>query len=226
MAALFLILLATIMAVFGVVGYQRGAKAGFLMTALVWAGLAALSVAFDAVAMIVNGLNYGIRFILAGGVQALGGSGDKTAALNQVTLDMGVVRPLMTTEKPGIGVVLVLGVLLILALLLGLLKAFKQKPSLGGLTLGLFNGYIVTANVMAALTPEMALLPTPFKIGTAAETARVTTAPVGNGQNLSDQIGNFAAQIAGSSILPVALIILIALMVILANRQGKGSSRG
>ena len=228
MAVLYLILLATIMAIFGVIGYLRGTRPGLLTTALVLVGLLALANAFGAVAKIVNGLNYGVRFALAGGVQALGGSGDKVAAIKGVTDGMGSVKPLMTETQPGLGVALVLGALLVLALLVGLTKSFRERSSITGLALGLLNGYMITTNLLAAVWPKTAFMPTFFEIGAKGASSSSSTAAFAGGDNVdfAQQIADIAADLAGSSILPIAIILLIALVVIMATRQGKSGSKG
>ncbi len=224
----FLIVLAAIMAVFGIIGYQRGTRFSLLMTGLLVAGLMAMERGGGQITKLVNGLIFGVRFILAGGLQAMGGSGDKTEALKAVMAKMGPATSLVTGDTPGVTLLFMVILLIGLSLLLGMAKLFKGAASLIGLGLGLVNGYIVTAVLLNAVAPDLALLPMPFSPGSQPAQA-ATAAPAGpSGADLLARVTGSLTKLADSSILPVSIMVAIALFVFFATRFGNrgGGKKG
>ncbi len=73
MEALFI--LATVMALFGVVGYLRGIRSTLFTAAVIWLGWVGVTLADKPVARIVNLLNKMVQLVLSGGLSALGGGG-------------------------------------------------------------------------------------------------------------------------------------------------------
>lgn len=220
-----LIVLATIMALFGVVGYQRGTKSSLVTALVIWLGLVLITQASRPVARIVNGLNFGVRFILAGGLSALGGDGDRGAALDKVMQNMPKVTPLINPDGTGSGILILFLLLVILAFLLGMLKLFKSKASVWGLVIGLANGYVLSAFLLPRLLPDAALrLPLPAGLAGAGSTAASGSGVGPAGPSLSAALA--ARLVAGLNTLveggQIALVIavLIALFVLLATRLG------
>lgn len=225
-----LILLATVMAVFGVFGYLRGFKSILLTTAIIWLGLVLVSRFGDLIAKTVNGLNYAVRFALAGGLGALGGSGDKGEAITQVFERMGAVKPLISADGTGPGMLLVFLLLVMLGLLLGALKKLKTKSSPLSLILGLLNGYVVTAFLLRMALPEAGIL-LPLPAGLLRGQAAASAVAAATGPSVTDsaiaKLAATLANLAGYSQIAILIAILIAVFVLLAVRSGnRGAKKG
>lgn len=229
MVAIALIFMATIMALFGVLGYLRGTKFGLVISGLILAGLMVMSRGSEQVAKIINGLNFGLRFVLGGGLQALGGSGDKTEAIKKVISQLGDIRPLVSSDQPGVGLLLILALLVGLSLLLSLFKILKGAASLLGLALGLFSGYLIAAYALAALMPEVALLPLPIHLPSLAQVVEAASAAapaIPSGSGLSAKVGQLLTGLGDDPRLPIIIAVAIALFVILATRLGNRGGKG
>jgi|GEM_PF-1870338 len=205
-----LIALATIMAVFGVIGYLRGTTAGLMTTALIWGGLILAGLYSVQIARIVNGMNLAVRFLLAGGQ----------------TSGLGAIQPLIPSNSPGVTLLVMLGGSLLFSLLLSSLKSFRGRPSLLGLVLGLLNGYAVTGALVYGLAPDLAFLPMPFGFSnTTAEAA--LAAPAGlPGSDLWTRIPDTITNLAESPSCPVIIAITIAAFVFIAVRTGNRGKKG
>lgn len=225
-----LILLATVMAVFGVFGYLRGFKSILLSTVIIWLGLVLVSRFGGLIAKTVNGLNYAVRFALAGGLGALGGSGDKGEAINQVFERMGAVKPLIRADGTGPGMILVFLLLVMIGLLLGALKTLKTRSSPLSLILGLLNGYVVTAYLLRMALPEAGLL-LPLPAGLLGGQVAASTVATPTGPSVTDsaiaKLAAMLANLAGYSQIAILIAILIAVFVLLAVRSGnRGAKKG
>ncbi len=225
-----LIILATAMALFGVLGYLRGTRSTLVTTAIVWLGLLVVSRAGGMVARTINGLNYAVRFVLAGGLSALGGNGDRTAALEQVFAKVGRVEPLIRPDGTGPGMLLVFVILVAAGFLLGMLSQLKGRSSFLGLALGLANGYLLAAFVIRTLVPEASIgLPLPgwlFGPGVQPGAAPAPAGPSLTG-SLAARLVATLNQWAESGQIALVLAIAIALFVLLATRWGtRGAKKG
>jgi hypothetical protein len=230
MESVVLIVAAAIMAVFGMISYQRGTRFGIMITVLVWGGLIVVGRAGNQVAKLVNGFAFGVRLMMAGGLQALGGGEDRAEALRQAIARVGPVQPLIPADQPGAALVLVLFVVLSLGLLLGMLNVLKGAASLAGLVLGLINGYVIVAALLAVLAPEVAFLPLPFNLGgaaVAAATAGAAIVPSSASQGVMNRIQNFLKRMAEGPGAAIVIAAFMALFVILATRFGnRGGKKG
>lgn len=223
-----LILLATVMAVFGVFGYLRGGKSTLLTTAIIWLGLVLVSRFAGVIATMVNGVNYGIRFVLAGGMGALGGSGDKGDAINQVFARMGPVTPLIAADGSGPGLILVFLLLMVIGLLLGALKSLKSKSSPLSLILGLVNGYVISAYLLRMALPEAGIL-LPLPAGLLGNQTTTAAVPLPAGPSVTGSaIAKLAAtltSLATAGHIAILIAVLIAIFVLLAVRTGSRNSK-
>lgn len=223
-----LILLATVMAVFGVFGYLRGIKSTLVTTASIWLGLVLVSRFSSTIALAVNGLNYAARFALAGGLGALGGSGDKGAAINQVFERMGAVKSLISADGTGPGYILIFLALMGVGLLLGALKALKAKSSPLSLVLGLLNGYVVSAYLLRRGLPEAGIL-LPLPAGLLGSQAPLGAIPAPAGPSVTGSaVAKLAAgltQLATQGRIAILIAVLIAIFVLLAVRTGSRTSK-
>ena len=221
------IILATIMAVFAVIGYQSGTRASLFTAVVLLVGLLLIARAGGTVAKLINGLYFGVRFVLAGGVQALGAGGDRAAAITEVIQNMGPVSGLVDPNSPGPALVLVLIILVLITLWLGRVQRFRLRgpASLGGLLVGLFNGYLLGAFLLVSLMAEQAaFLPLPFGLNAQAQQAAPAAATTG-GPSLFSQL---LTDIQNASENTLALIIMAAIgifIIVAAYLSTRGTGR-
>jgi hypothetical protein len=226
-----ILLLATLMAILGVVGYFQGVRAAFFMTLMILFGMLLIERAGGGIAKLINGLYFGIRFVLSGGVQALGSGG--SAAISQAIQQMGPVKPLLDPNSPGPELLVVLLIVILLSWWLGRVKRLPLRGSSSGwgILWGLLNGYILGAYLLWSLAPSLAdSLPVPFKLGT--QTVPATGAPAAGvsaaqGTSLTHQL-IAQVQTANEGTLAAIVMILIAVFVIVTafvSTRGGGRSR-
>jgi hypothetical protein len=226
-----IILLATIMAIFGVIGYLSGTKAALLTTVVILIGLILIARAGPAIARLINGVDFGVRFVLAGGLAALGAPGDRAAAIAHVIESMGTIQPLVAPTNPGPALVLVLLVLVLLSLLIGRHPRLPLRgpSSLGGLLLGLLNGYLLGAYLLVSLFPvDAAFLPLPLGLGprpsVPVAATPLPTVPASGG-SLFNQLIN-AVQGTSENTLAAIMMVLIAVFVLALAFFGGGRRTG
>ncbi len=160
---LFVILLAaTIMAVFGMIGLLRVARASIIFLAVMLGGLAFLRFFGPRLVALVN---LGVRFIQGGGFTAVTGS-DPGKALAEVFSNTSGAKPFIDTNDTAGFYLLIFFVFVLIGLGLSSLRALRLQGhfSIGGLLLGLITGYIIAAYLTAVLFPGCALLPVPMQI--------------------------------------------------------------
>jgi hypothetical protein len=213
-----MIVLAVVMAAFGIYGYQRGTKVSLLMVGMVVGALLLMSIFGEQVAALINGLAKALQFVFSGGLQALGNGGDSAGA---VLSHMRSTKPLVSSESPGAGVIMILGTAIVIAFLLGLLNGLRGSPSFAGLVLGLISGYLVTAYLLAALALETAILPLPFKVP-GLLTVMSTSARSGGRTWQADR---WMQDLANQRCLPVAIAVSIVVFVFVAVRMGNASGK-
>lgn len=226
----FIILLAAVMALFGVLGYLRGRKSMLVTTAVIWFGLIVVSRLGEVIAATVNGLNYAVRFVLAGGLAALGGDGDRGGALDRVFQSLEQVQPLIEPDGTGPGMIIIFLGLVLLGFLLGMLKALRSKPGLWSLLLGLVNGYVLTAYILRAVLPQGGFeLPLPAGLFGPSITPAAAPSPAGPsiaGGIAARVTATLQALVDGGQI-ALLIAILIAVFVLLATRLGnRGAKKG
>lgn len=227
-----LIILATVMALFGVLGYQRGTRPMLFTTLVLLLGLTALTRGVRMIATLVNGLNFAVRFVLAGGLQALSAS-DRSAALDAAITRVGSVTPLITVNDAGTatgpGMMIMLVLVILVAFLLGALKILRPRRSILGLFLGLLNGYILTAFLLRVLLPDA-----PLQLGLpgwlfGASFAVPSPIIAATGPSFFDvlwaRILNTLNTLAEQGTLGLVVAVLIALFVLLATRLGNRSEK-
>lgn len=146
------ILLAVIMAIFGIIGYQRG----------IWPEVVSLVVLLAAFTMVeqspqrlityMNGLYIGIMLIIKSGLTDLD-VGDIAAAAAKLK---SIQKPFVD-ERQGFALLVVMLVAAGIGYLLG--RWIKSKKSPFGAALGILNGYILSAAFLPWLTsfPKSAL---------------------------------------------------------------------
>ncbi len=220
-----LIVLATIMALFGVLGYLRGAKSSLFTAIVIWGGLVLITQVSPRIATTVNGLAFGVVFVLSGGLGALGGGGDRAAALNEVIKNMPKAPVLVNPDGTGVGIIIIFLLLVVVGFLLGMLKIFKSKSSVWGLLIGLANGYVLSAFLLPKLLPEAGVrLALPGGLAGTGGGALGSAGAAQAGPSLSSalitNIVKALNQLVEGGQIALFIAILIALFVLLATRLG------
>lgn len=220
-----LIVLATIMALFGVIGYLRGAKSSLFTALVIWVGLVLITQFGSKIATTINGLVFAVVFVLSGGLAALGGGGDRAAALDEVLKKMPDPPKLVNPDGTGIGIIAVFVLLAVAGFLLGMLKIFKSKSSVWGLLIGLVNGYVLSAYLLPRILPEAGLrLPLPGRLAWpgAATAGSGIAAPSGPSLfgALIASISRTLSRLVEGGQIALLIAILIVLFVLLATRLG------
>jgi hypothetical protein len=195
----FLILLAVVLTVFGVYGYVRGTKANLVMTACIVGALLILSLFGDKVVQLVEYFNKMAEMLL-----------NKE---NLISTEPSTLVPLALMSAVVIG------------FFLGLLKVFKGKPSIGGLLLGLVNGYLFIAYMLAARMPQVAFLWLPIKIPGLTTVSLEAAVSVPPGSTPLDQFAQWLQQAMTMACTPTAIVVFIVLFLFLVILLGNRGTR-
>ncbi len=206
-------ILAGVMALFGVLGYLYGTTAAILTFVMVAIGLFVVS-RFGTT--IINIINKVWQLFLSGGLQAFLSGGD----LSQVRAKMNTIPPLIPSDAAGAFLLLLLVVLIVLAILLGRHRRFRRPPSLGGLLLGLLNGYLVGGYLLALMFPSLASsIWLPFGL---ASTISANAPPLGSGNPWDQFVATVLNASTRSLALIVGFIVAVIILVALLNTLGRG----
>lgn len=211
-----LLIVATTMAIFGTLGYLKGARWAFIALLILLVAFIAVERFSDTIISTLNGLYLGLVLVLQGGLGAIA-SGDLDAA----------AQLLEETERPFTGETEDLALLLVIlgAVGVGLILAAiwrKPNPGLLGLFLGLAYGYLLAAAVQPLLIDDpsnplpVPLLRPPQGTTTAQNAAAVTT----GASNALNQLFTSLAQPQTIQIIAILLGIAIVLLVLLSVRRG------
>lgn len=196
----FLLLLAVVAAVFAVYGFVRGTKATLVITVCIVGALLILSLFGNEVAKVVGFFNKALGMLL-----------DTEA-------------PLISTAPSTLVPLTLIGAIVV-GFFLGLLKVFKGKPSVGGLLLGLVNGYLFIAYMLAARMPQVAFLWLPIKIPGLTTVSLQAAVSVPSGSTPLDQFFQWLQQILAMACTPTAIVLFIVLFLFLVVLLGNRSSR-
>ncbi len=211
-----LLIVATTMAIFGTLGYLKGARWAFIALLILLVAFIAVEKFPEKIISTLNGLYLGVVLVLKGGLGAIA-SGDLDAA----------AQLLEETERPFSGDSADLALLLVIlgAVGIGLILAAiwrKPNPGLFGLILGLAYGYLLAAALQPLLIDDPANpLPVPLlrppQGTTTAENAATVAAEA---SNALDQLFTSLAQPQTIQIIAALLGIAIVLLVLLSVRRG------
>jgi hypothetical protein len=201
------IILAAIMAIFGIVGYRRGVRPEV-------ASLLVLLVAFTVVERspqrligYMNALYIGFNLVIKSGLNDLNAGDLEAAAAKLEAID----KPFQGAYQ-GFALLAVMVVAAVIGFLLGRFIK-KQEPSAGGALLGLLNGYILSAAFLPWLSGLSENdLPVPF---------------IRKGEGLSLDTGSRVGETAATLHLPpllewlslkggLPLVVLLALLFVFA----------
>ena len=222
-----LIVLATIMAIFGVIGFQRGTKFSVFYIALALLGIVVLERIGDTLVSIIDLLYRVSRAMLGGGFKALSGGEGGFGKLGEL---VEKVPSLVGKDDKQIALALILLSIMMLGFFLGGLKVFKSRASLLGLALGLLTGYIASAYLLQPLLPGTGVR-LPLLAGLFGGTQQAASTAVTTGSSISSvliaKVVAFLNSLANSGQIAIIIAIAIALFVLLATRTGnRGIKKG
>ena len=200
------ILLALIMAIFGIIGYQRGIWPEVVSLVVLLAAFTVVEKSPQLVIDYMNGLFIGLMLVVKSGLNDLN-AGDLESAAHK----LGVIEKPFAEGYEGFALVIVMVTAAIVGYLLGLL--IKKKKSVFGAALGVLNGYIFSA----AFLPWLSVL----------SASHLPVPPIRRGEGLVIETGHQAGEAAAELTLPtmlewlslkggLPLVLLIALLAIFA----------
>ncbi|MEI2688475.1 MAG: hypothetical protein V9H69_01685 [Anaerolineae bacterium] len=207
-AALFL--LATTMALCGVLGYLKGAKWAFIALLILTAAVFLVEFKPDTIVSTLNGLYMGVMLTLKGGLGALA-SGDVEAAK---ALLEDIQKP-FTDQNQHLALLMVIfsavGIGLILAALM------KSKPGAWGLIWGLLYGYLLSAAVLPLISSNPAAsLPLPLLRPASSQPGAAASQSSGG----ANQIFTTLAEPQNVQVIAIGIGIFIVLLLLLTVRGG------
>jgi hypothetical protein len=205
-----LLLLATMMAVFGTLAYLKGSKWAIVALLILLLAFIAIKVAGDQIVLLLNGLYTGIMLVLNGGMGDLA-SGDLDALKETLA---SIDKP-FTDENENLALLLViLGAVGIGLLLYAVMK--KKKSTVFSLILGIIYGYVFAAAAVPLITNIPASsLPVPI-IQPADRSAQEVQAA----QSRFDQLLATLSSPENIQILSVLIGAFIVLLLLLTVRKG------
>jgi hypothetical protein len=217
----FILLLATIMAAFGIYGYQRGTLTMLISLAILWIAVFLVETRPEQLLTYLNGLYIGAMLVFKSGLNDLASGNLDSAAAKLESID-----------KPFAGPTADLGLLLIIlgAVLLGFLVSFflkkKRKPGIAGALLGLAYGYLLSAGILPLLGFPAGFLPIPLIRPFDPTMPVPSTAPSDGGLGS----GNLLATLSQPEVVSmIALVITIGMAIFLllsVRRSNKSAKRG
>lgn len=132
------ILLALIMAIFGIIGYQRGIWPEVVSLVMLLAAFTVVEKSPQRLIGYMNGLFIGLMLVLKSGLNDLN-IGDLEAAAHKLR---AIEKPFVEGYE-GFALVIVMVVMAIIGYVLG--RWIKSNKSVFGAALGILNGYILSA---------------------------------------------------------------------------------
>jgi len=197
------IILAVIMAIFGIIGYNRGIWPELLSLVILLAAFTVVEQDPELLINLLNGLFMGIMLALKSGLVDLS-AGDLEAAQRKLR---AIQKPFVDKYE-GFALVIVMVTAALIGYLLGLLIKNKKKSPFGA-ALGILNGYILAAAFLPWLSGlSKSLLPLP---------------PIREGEGAAIEVGEVAAKLPPPPVLEwlkfkggLPLVILMASLFIFA----------
>jgi hypothetical protein len=192
-----LLVVATIMAVFGLIGFLRTTRASVLLLGIMLGGLIFLKIFGE---RLVKFVNAGWGFVRS----SAGGSPSQ----------------LVNPQDPAAFYLLVFYGFVLMGLGLGLLKSLKLSGrfSFSGMLIGLINGYIVAAYTVDVLFPSYAILPVPIQVPGMTPQIPPPGMAMPAGPDVWSQLMQGLSNLASNPAAPIIIAITIFLFIILASR--------
>lgn len=209
------LLLATTMAIFGVLGYLKGAKWAFIALMILSVAVILVEVRPETIVATLNGLYMGVMLTLKGGLGALASGDVEEAKATLADID----KP-FTDENQNMALLLVIFGAVAVGLILA--AVMKSKPGIWGLVWGMVYGYVLSAGVLplissnpAASLPLPILRPPERAPGQAAAQASSTF----------NQLFTTLAEPQNVQIIATAIGVFVILLLLLTVRSGVKSGK-
>jgi hypothetical protein len=193
-----LLVVATVMAIFGLIGFLRTTRASVLLLGIMLGGLILLKVFGE---RLVKFVNAGWGF-----VRSAGGTSSPSQLVNP--------------QDPAAFFLLVFYGFVLVGLGLGLLKSLRLSGrfSFSGMLVGLINGYIVAAYSIDVLFPSYAILPVPIQVPGMTPTAPLPGANLPAGPDVWAQLMQGLTSLANNPSAPIIIGLSILVFILLASR--------
>jgi hypothetical protein len=203
-----IMLLATIMAVFGVLGYLKGSKWAFISLLVLLVAFVLVEGRAGAIVSAFNFFYKGVMLVLRGGFGAIA-SDD----LEEVLTIYREIESPFTDENQNLALLLVIFGAVGVGLLLSLW--IKSKPTVWGLIWGLLYGYILSAAALPLIISN-ANVRLPVPVLRPGERAAVAA----EGPSLFSQLFSTLSQPENVRILSIVIGVFIVFLLLLTVRSG------
>ena len=209
-----ILLIALIMAFFGMIAFIRTTKASVIILGVLMGGLALLRALGPKLIAIIN---MGAQFVQVGGLAALTAS-DPGKGLSEAFTKLKQAPAPIDPKDPVLFYLLMICIFVAIGIAIGSSKSFilQGRYSYSGLFLGLIAGYIVAAYAIAAIFPESAILPLP--VTGIMPQAQAAVAGVTTGPAVSSKFLEFLSSLANSAFIPIIIAAAIVVFIIVATR--------
>lgn len=209
------LLLATTMAIFGVLGYLKGAKWAFITLMILSVAVILVEVRPETIVATLNGLYMGVMLTLKGGLGALA-SGDVEAAKAALA---DIDKP-FTDQNQNMALLLVLFGAVGIGLLLA--ATMKSKPGIWGLVWGMIYGYVLSAGVLPLISSNPAAsLPLPILRPQERAPGQATA----QASSAFNQLFTTLAEPQNVQIIATAIGVFVILLLLLTVRSGVKSGK-
>lgn len=210
------LLLATTMAIFGVLGYLKGAKWAFISLIILSLAVILVEVQPETVVAMLNGLYMGVMLTLTGGLGALASGDVEKAKAALADID----KP-FTDANQNMALLLVIFAAVGAGLLLAVLMK-KSKPGVWGLIWGMVYGYVLSAAVLPLISSNPAAsLPLPIL----RPPERAPGQAAAQASSAFNQLFTTLAEPQNIQIIASAIGIFVILLLLLTVRSGVKSGK-
>ncbi len=209
------LLLATTMAIFGVLGYLKGAKWAFIALVILSLAVILVEIRPETIVATLNGMYMGVMLTLKGGLGALASGDVEEAKATLADID----KP-FTDDNQNMALLLVIFGAVAVGLILA--AVMKSKPGVWGLVWGMVYGYVLSAGVLPLISSNPAAsLPLPI-LRPAERAPGQATAQASSAFN---QLFTTLAEPQNVQIIATAIGIFVILLLLLTVRSGVKSGK-
>jgi hypothetical protein len=209
------LLLATTMAIFGVLGYLKGARWAFIALMILSVAVILVEVRPETIVSTLNGLYMGVMLTLKGGLGALASGDVEEAKATLADID----KP-FTDDNQNMALLLVIFGAVAVGLILA--AVMKSKPGVWGLLWGMIYGYVLSAGVLPLISSNPAAsLPLPIL----RPQERAPGQAAAQASNAFDQLFTTLAEPQNVQIIATAIGVFVILLLLLTVRSGVKSGK-
>lgn len=211
---LMLILVATIMAAFGIAGYLRGARTMVVSLVILFVVVWLLETRGQQLVTYLNGLYMGIVLTLRSGLSDIA-SGNLESAAEKLK---GIEKP-FEGDTANLGLLLILGIALVAFLIVSAIFKKKRKTGALGAAVGIAYGYLLAAALLPLVGLPAGLLPIPL-LRSFDPTALQRPQPIPAGAGAAGAAASGLVNTL-SLVIAVGLAVLLLLSARQATKSGK-----